>query len=233
MYGVITCAVKINADKPLYLRIEWKRYKTADIPAPVFFTASGEPPVLPDQPPAGKLEYSVYALENGGQTAIGPQKIVARFKSAVPAWVLAPHIFLMFAFMLFSVRIALSALMNRPVLKHAVFLNLFFLVLGGFIFGPLTQHYAFGSYWTGIPFGHDLTDSKTLLPLFFWAASAVSALRGGVNLRKWVIAAFLATAAVYFIPHSVLGSELDYNKGQVITGRKYVYEGWKFGRFEG
>ncbi|MCX5784489.1 MAG: hypothetical protein NTX59_02260 [Elusimicrobia bacterium] len=212
-------AVKIQTDRPLTVSIEWKRYKTSDALTAVSFAASGETlcAFAPDQPPAGKLEYSVYALENGGKTAIGPPKVVARFKGAVPELVLVPHILLMFAFMLFSVRIALSALMNRPILKHAVFFNLFFLILGGFIFGPLTQHYAFGSYWTGIPFGHDLTDSKTLLPLGFWAASAVSALSGGVNLRKWVIAAFLATAAVYFIPHSVLGSELDYSKADNVA----------------
>ena len=212
------CVVKIKTDKLLAVIIEWKRYKTEDALTPVSFAVSGETLCVfaPDQPPAGKLQYSVYALENGAKTFIGPQTIVPRFKSAVPAWVLAPHIFLMFAFMLFSVRIALSAFLDRPVLKHTVFLNLFFLILGGFILGPLTQHYAFGSYWTGIPFGHDLTDNKTLLPLFFWAASAVSALRGGVNLRKWVIAAFLATVAVYFIPHSVLGSELDYSKADKV-----------------
>ena len=35
--------------------------------------------------------------------------------------------------------------------------------LGGMILGPIVQKYAFGAYWTGIPFGHDLTDAKNLV----------------------------------------------------------------------
>lgn len=212
--GAADCGLKIKSDKPISGVIEWKRYKTADPVTAVPFTAAVDRPCefAPDQPPAGKLEYAVYAVENGGRTLIGPQKVVTRFKGAVPAWVLAPHIFFMFFFMLFSVRITLSALMNEPVLKHAVLLNLAFLLAGGFFLGPLTQHYAFGPYWTGFPFGHDLTDNKTLAPLFFWIAAAFSAMRGGRNLRKWVLAAFFFTALAYFIPHSVLGSELDYSK---------------------
>ncbi len=207
------CVLKLKSDKPLSGVIEWKRYKTADAVTAVPFTASPDRPCpfAPDQPPAGKLEYAVYAVENGARSLIGPQKVVTRFKGAVPGRILIPHIFFMFFFMLFSVRIALSALMNQPVLKHTILLNLFFLAAGGFVLGPLTQHYAFGPYWTGIPFGHDLTDNKTLAPLFFWLAAAVSAMRGGAHLRRWVLAAFFFTAAVYFIPHSVLGSELDYS----------------------
>ena len=210
------CGLKIKADKPLSGVIEWKRYKTADPVTAVLFTASPDLPCAfaPDQPPAGKLQYAVYAVENGARSLIGPEKVVTRFKGAVPAPVLAPHIFFMFFFMMISVRLALSALMNGPILKPVVFLNLAFLAAGGFVLGPLTQHYAFGPYWTGIPFGHDLTDNKTLLPLFFWLAAAVCAARDGANLRKWVLAAFAATALVYFIPHSVLGSELDYSKAE-------------------
>lgn len=210
------CGLKIKADKQLSGLIEWKRYKTGDAVTAVPFTASPDRPCAfaPDQPPAGKLEYAVYAVENGVKSLIGPQKVVTRFKGAVPAWVLAPHIFFMFFFMMISVRLALSALMNWPILKSVIYLNLAFLAAGGFILGPLTQHYAFGAYWTGFPFGHDLTDNKTLVPLFFWLAAAVSVMRGGANLRRWVLAAFLATAAVYFIPHSVLGSEFDYSKAE-------------------
>ncbi|MDO8803729.1 MAG: hypothetical protein Q7R35_04810 [Elusimicrobiota bacterium] len=229
--GANDCGLKLKTDKPLSGIIEWKRYKTSDPVTAVPFTASPDRPCAfaPDQPPAGKLEYAVYAVENGARSLIGPQKVVTRFKGAVPAWVLAPHIFFMFFFMMISVRLALSALMNWPIMKSVIFLNLAFLAAGGFILGPLTQHYAFGAYWTGFPFGHDLTDNKTLLPLIFWAAAAVSVMRGGANLRKWVLAAFLATAAVYFIPHSVLGSELDYSTLEK-TGSQQVPAAGKNGR---
>ena len=131
------CVLKLKSDKPLSGVIEWKRYKTADAVTAVPFTASPDRPCpfAPDQPPAGKLEYAVYAVENGARSLIGPQKVVTRFKGAVPGRILIPHIFFMFFFMLFSVRIALSALMNQPVLKHTILLNLFFLAAGGFVLG--------------------------------------------------------------------------------------------------
>ena len=41
--------------------------------------------------------------------------------------------------------------------------HLLLLAVGGFILGPLVQNYAFGELWTGVPFGWDLTDNKTLI----------------------------------------------------------------------
>jgi len=32
------------------------------------------------------------------------------------------------------------------------------------------QHYAFGQLWTGVPFGWDLTDNKTLLAALAWVS---------------------------------------------------------------
>ena len=85
------------------------------------------------------------------------------------------------------------------------------LLVGGLIFGPIVQKYAFGAYWTGWPFGHDLTDTKTGIAMIFW----LIALWRGRNHAKghiWMIIAALITLLIYLIPHSVLGSELDYTK---------------------
>lgn len=214
------CAVKVTSQSPLELGLAWRRFGT-DEPFAGTEAASEGPlysAVLPDQPPAGKVEYYV-TLRRGDESAtLGPERIVARFKGAVPGWILVPHVLLMFLFMVFSVRVVITLFTRDLVVRHAVAWNTVFLLLGGFVFGPLTQYHAFGHYWTGWPYGGDLTDNKTLVMLLFWLAALWASFRAR-NPKPWVIAAFVVTLLVYFIPHSMYGSQLDYSTGQVVTGR--------------
>lgn len=213
------CLVKVAYKGPLEGRVEWRRYKTEDpvMTSPLFAKEGVLTFLLPSQPPAGKLEYRVFVKHPSGERELSRGPVVTRFKGAVPAWILVPHILLMFLFMLFSVRIFLSAAFGFEPVRHSVPATVAFLVLGGFVFGPLTQYYAFGQAWTGFPFGRDLTDNKTLIMLAFWAAALWATLKNKAP-RAWLIAAFIVTAAVYFVPHSMFGSELDYAKNQVVTG---------------
>ena len=90
------------------------------------------------------------------------------------------------------------------------------LFLGGMVLGPLVQKYAFGTYWSGVPFGFDLTDNKTLLTMLVW----LIALWKGWSTRArriWIIAAAVVLLLVYSIPHSVLGSELNYQSARTET----------------
>ncbi|MBI4877207.1 MAG: hypothetical protein HY822_21445, partial [Acidobacteria bacterium] len=86
-----------------------------------------------------------------------------------------------------------------------------FLLVGGMILGPVVQKYAFDAFWTGWPFGHDLTDNKTAVAFVAWVGAWVASARSR-NPRRWMVFAALVTLAVFLIPHSVLGSELDYSK---------------------
>jgi len=173
--------------------------------------------LLPDQPPAGKLEYRVFLKQNRGYLDLGDKAVITRFKGFVPSIILVPHILFMFLFMLFSVRIFLTVFTGDMPVRHAVVMNVVFLIAGGFILGPITQYHAFGAYWTGWPFGGDLTDNKALAMLIAWAAALFAVFKDKAP-RRWITAAFLVTAAVYLIPHSMFGSELDYKKGEIITG---------------
>jgi len=93
------------------------------------------------------------------------------------------------------------------------------IAVGGFILGPIVQKHAFDAYWTGVPFGWDLTDNKTLIAGAFWAV-ALLALRGGKNgeagrgARAAVLVAAVATLAVFAIPHSTWGSEIKWESVQ-------------------
>jgi hypothetical protein len=105
----------------------------------------------------------------------------------------------------------LAALPLKP--DHRVFAKwtAILLFVGGFILGPLVQKFSFGMFWSGFPIGFDLTDNKTLIALVGWLM-ALFMMRKGKQARVWVVAAAILLMVVYSIPHSVLGSELDYSK---------------------
>jgi len=167
---------------------------------------------LPHQPAGGKLEYYL-KVEKGLDSLRIPAagRITTRFKGAVPAWALLPHILLMFAAMLLSTRTALAAITGSRRLRAYVWWTVGLLIFGGMIFGPLVQKFAFGDLWTGFPFGYDLTDNKTLIVLISWLW-ALWAIYKSPHPKRWILIAAAATLVVFIIPHSLFGTELDYRQ---------------------
>jgi hypothetical protein len=194
--------------------MEWKRFKTADewTPVPMSFDGVWLSAELPHQPPAGKLVYRV-SLASGGTTALLPEEggVVLRFKGDVPAWVIIFHVIVIFGAMLLSTRTGLEYFNPSPSLSTLGWWTVGFLAVGGMILGPIVQKYAFDAYWTGWPFGQDLTDNKTLVALIAWVVAALAIPRAK-NPRAWALGAAIVVLVVFLIPHSVLGSELDYSK---------------------
>jgi hypothetical protein len=94
--------------------------------------------------------------------------------------------------------------------KYALW-TVILLFVGGFILGPLIQKLSFGAWWTGFPLGFDLTDNKTLIAFLGWLVALLVGGKGR-NARWFVLAAAVLMLVVYLIPHSLLGSELDYTK---------------------
>ena len=167
--------------------------------------------LLPRQPAAGKIEYQV-RLRRGAEQAVFPRRAaVTRFRDDVPAPILVPHIVAMFLAMLFATRAGIEALGGQGDPRRLSWATLAILVVGGFVLGPLVQKFAFGEWWTGVPFGWDLTDNKTLLAGLAWAF-AVWTMRGGRAARGAVIAAAVITLVVFTIPHTAWGSQLDWSK---------------------
>ncbi len=167
---------------------------------------------LPKQPPAGKLEYYILLRNNEDAIYLPPDKtIVIRFKGDVPAGILIPHVIIMFSVMLFGVRTGLEVFVKDGNLKFYTLTTIILLFTGGFILGPLMQYYAFGEFWTGFPFGYDLTDNKTLVAMLGWIVTFLR-LKKSPKPERWVLGAALLMFIIYLIPHSVLGSELDYSK---------------------
>lgn len=199
--------------------VHYRRYPTGEpfLEAPMSREGAALVGLLPSQPPAGKLEYYVTLASPAGHTRIPEgEPIVMRFKGDVPAGVLVPHVVFMFLSMLIGVRAALAAIFGRAEARRYAWVALVGITLGGMVLGPVVQKYAFGAWWTGWPLGHDLTDNKTAVMWLAWIAAVVVLARRrapGDALARWsVVAACLVTIAVYLVPHSLRGSQLDYGR---------------------
>jgi hypothetical protein len=211
-------AVKVyTSDRLADASLFYKRYKTDDDWTRLHMQRDGDTlfAYLPHQPPAGKLEYAV-EIEIGDAMLRVPEKesIVTRFKGHVPAGYLIPHVIAMFFAMFISMRVGLEVFRKNPKLKTMTVLTTLLLIIGGLIFGPIVQKFAFGEYWTGFPYGTDLTDNKTLFAFIAWmiAIAAVWKTNAPPSRRWFVLGASVVTLLVYLIPHSMMGSELDYRE---------------------
>lgn len=172
---------------------------------------------LPHQPPAGKIEYHIELTADGELIDLHDSKnVIIRFRGDVPAWALIPHVLMMILTVIWSMATIIFALANIPAYKKYVGITIIFLIIGGFILGPIVQKYSFGQFWTGWPLGDDLTDNKTLFALIAFVAAWF--LRNKSYGRWLAIGAALVMMAVYLIPHSMGGSELDRESGEVVTG---------------
>jgi hypothetical protein len=174
---------------------------------------------LPNQPPAGKLQYYLSLNIDGKAYKIASERepILIRYKGEVPKFVLAPHIFFMFMTMLLSMIAAVEALKGGKNFFNIAKLATASLALGGLALGPIVQKYAFGVYWAGFPYDWDLTDNKVLVAAIFWFLACA------INLKKRNPASIVIAAIVLFgifsIPHSMMGSQYNYEKGQIETDR--------------
>jgi len=222
-----------STDCPVTLRIPdisvkgtllYRKYPSKDIMTKVDLKRQGDRLIafLPNQPPAGKLEYKVNLEKDGIPVAVGKDSsILIRFTGNVPAIVLTIHIVLMFLAMFLGSATGLYALFNIRFYKLLTIITFIVLIIGGLVFGPIVQKYAFNEWWSGIPLGWDLTDNKTLIAVLFWLM-ALEMLRRK-SAAFWVIIAWIVTIVIFSIPHSLYGSQLDAETGKIIQGNILPY----------
>jgi len=194
--------------------VQFKRFKTDDPWTNIHMEREDDSITasLPQQPSAGKLAYKVFLSYGGEEVSLtGEQEVVIRFKDVVPDTVLILHILIIFSAMLFSTRTGIEALRKEGNTRKLTLWTAGLMFAGGMILGPLVQKFAFGEWWTGFPFGFDLTDNKTLIAMIVWAIAVIAG-RKGKQAKGWVLAASIVTLVIFLIPHSLLGSELDYSQ---------------------
>ena len=172
---------------------------------------------IPQQPAAGKIQYYFQVTDNNGtKTYMEQDPVILRFKGSVPSAILIPHVLIMFMAMMLSTLAGLYALTGISRFRLYTLLTLILLAAGGMILGPLVQQYAFGQLWTGIPFGWDLTDNKTLIAFLGFLAAVLGNRK---KVRPWLtILAAILLLIIFSIPHSLLGSELNYESVKIIQG---------------
>jgi len=200
-------------------QVFFKRYPTDDpfAPIPMESIAGDLQGLLPAQLAAGKLEYYVMLDSPEGSIRIPEDDtLIIRFKDPVPLGVLVPHVIFMFIALLVGVRTAVGAAFHPVGLRKLAWTTLGLMSIGGMILGPIVQKYAFGAFWTGWPFGYDLTDNKTLIMWIVWVGVAAVLVKRP-SPKDWLARGAILVAAtvmmtMYLIPHSLRGSELDYTE---------------------
>ncbi len=207
--------VKITvADTSVHGIFTYKRYKSNDewTSVPMIRQEGELVSMIPMQPAAGKVSYKVALVKNSRTYPLNDDhEVVLRFKGSVPLLVLILHIIAIFGAMLLSTVTCLQAIFKGKFVLRYIWLTVIFFFAGGLILGPIVQKYAFDAYWTGWPFGHDLTDNKTFVGLVFWIIALVVQYFKPGN-RSWPVIAGIVFLVVFLIPHSALGSEIDYTK---------------------
>jgi hypothetical protein len=197
----------------------YRKYPTTDEMTRTDLKREGDRLVafLPNQPPAGKIEYRVELEREGVPLKIaGSANIVIRFKGEVPNFVLALHIILIFIALFFSNATGLLALFRINSYKLWTIITFGILVIAGLVLGPIVQKYAFNEWWAGVPYGWDLTDNKTLIAILAWLIALIMIRKKSAAI--WVIFASLIMVAIFSIPHSLYGSQLNPETGKIIQG---------------
>lgn len=217
--GTSDCNIELAVeDKDVKGVLSYKKYPTRDNWIEIEMDRQNDilSGVLPNLPPAGKYEYKISLNKNVERVQLTEEPVLIRFKGDVPVSVLFPHIFFMFFAMFLGNVAGIMAVFKHK--KHQLFttITVIALFIGGMILGPIVQKYAFGEYWAGVPFAWDLTDNKTLVAFIFWVLAYF------MNRTKerpvYTILASIVMLAVYSIPHSMHGSQLDPETGEIIQG---------------
>ncbi len=76
----------------------------------------------------------------------------------------------------------------------------------GFPLGWLIEKQVLGNYWEGIPFGWDITDSKTLFIFLYWMIPLILYWLKKIGERgfaKWAVGGVIFTVVMFLLPHSL------------------------------
>ena len=204
--------VAITAPAEVSGTLRWRRYPGEEPFGGITMLRDGEElfGLLPTQPPAGRLEYSLVLAGPSGLTRIpeeGP--VLMRYRGRVPPSLFIPHIVLVFLSMLVGVRAGLGAFWTRSETFLLSRVTLAGVTIGGMILGPIVQKFAFDTFWRGWPLGSELIDNKTLVLWLAWIAAvvAVAATRDKTDrfARTLVVAAAVVMIVVSFVPHHLRG----------------------------
>jgi hypothetical protein len=200
-------------DTSIQGKVQFRRFKSYDnwTTAPMIRKGDSLIASLPHQDIAGKVMYHITLVKGNEQVLLNDEPAVLRYKGHVPMYILLPHILIIFLAMLFSTITGLEAITKGKNTLKYTWITIITLFVGGLILGPIVQKFSFDVFWAGWPFGHDLTDNKSVVAFIFWVIALIVQYKNREK-RFWTILASLVLLIVFLIPHSMLGSEIDYTK---------------------
>jgi hypothetical protein len=201
------------ADTSIKGEVQFRRFKSYDkwTTAPMVRKGDSLIASLPHQDIAGKVMYHITLVQGSTRVLLNEDPAILRYKGYVPMYILIPHILIIFLAMLFSTVTGLEAITKGKNTFIYTWITIITLFIGGLILGPIVQKFSFGVYWSGWPFGHDLTDNKSLVAFIFWIIALIVQYKNREK-KLWTIVASLVLLIVFLIPHSLLGSEIDFTK---------------------
>ncbi len=194
-------------------KVQFRRFKSFDNWSSIPMVRKGDSLIagLPHQDIAGKVMYHITLVKGNEQVLLNEDPAVLRYKGHVPWIILIPHILIIFLAMLFSTITGLEAITKGKNTLVYTWITVVTLLIGGLILGPIVQKFSFDVYWAGWPFGHDLTDNKSVVAFLFWVIALIVQYKNREK-KFWTILASIVLLIVFLIPHSLLGSEIDYTK---------------------
>ncbi len=201
------------ADTSIKGKVQFRRFKSYDnwTMAPMVRKGDSLIASLPHQDIAGKVMYRITLVKGNEQVLLNEEPAVLRYKGYVPMYILLPHILIIFLAMLFSTITGFEAITKGKNTLLYTWITIVTLLIGGLILGPIVQKFSFNVYWAGWPFGHDLTDNKSIVAFLFWVIALIVQYKNR-ETKFWTILASIVLLVVFLIPHSMLGSEIDYTK---------------------
>jgi hypothetical protein len=195
-----------------FKNIPFTQYKNT----PYFFA------IIPGNKKGERSFFYITAIDNKGHKVILPKQkekkkinyYQLKFEGK-PSFILKLlHVMLMFTSLIILIHAlyySFSYLINKdenaiPKLKNLPFWWIIIFFITGFPIGWLIAWQTFGKAWTGIPFGWDITDNKTLLILIYWLGIFIPFKFKKLSpsiMAKLIIVGTIFTLALFIIPHSI------------------------------
>ncbi|UCH88597.1 MAG: hypothetical protein JSV49_10135 [Thermoplasmata archaeon] len=167
----------------LYYSVDGKKF--AGLP----MTSTGEPnefqAIIPGQSPLSEISYYISATDKNDQMTLLPKyapntiisfTVLSSRGEAYPLLLITHVIFIVGAIIFviasgyYGVRYLRTGKgINKCIQMSGITTGMVF--IGGFPLGFALAYQVFGTPWTGVPFGWDITDNKTLVIFLFFAIS--------------------------------------------------------------
>ena len=177
-------------------------------------------------PSAGLGERTYYYLEAEsypGDRVVLPPSATSNFTSEYDYYkvrwegkasfiLLLLHIFLMIAAMFLLIHALYYAICylqtqeKEQLLVKCVNWGVLVFFITGFPIGWIIEKQVLGNYWEGIPFGWDITDSKTLFIMLYWLIPIILRKWEKISIKgfaRWTVFGVIFTVAMFLLPHSL------------------------------